>query len=72
MNANKLLGIMAERRVSQRMLASMMGVSKNTINAKMNGVRPFDTDEAITICGILGIVDNNTKAEIFLTKSSHN
>lgn len=67
MKINKLLGIMAENKITQRQLATKLGVSKNTINAKLNEKVSFNTDEAIKICEILHIDDPELKAEIFLT-----
>lgn len=66
MNSNKLLGVMAEKGVSQRELAQKLGISKNTVNAKINGKGHFDTEQASQICEILGIDDSEKKAEIFL------
>lgn len=70
MNGSKLLGAMAEKGISQRKLANALGVSKNTVNAKINGKGHFDTEQASQICEILGIVEPERKAEIFLSKSS--
>lgn len=67
MNINKLLGIMAEKRISQRQLARLLGKSKNTICSKLNGKSNFDTEEVVAICKILDITDNATKGEIFLS-----
>lgn len=72
MNTNKLLGVMAEKRISQAQLAKMLGKSKNTINAKINGKGTFDTQEATIICDILGITDKVLRAEIFLSEASQN
>lgn len=66
MNTRKLLGIMVEKGFSQRSLAKAMGVSKNTLNAKLNAKTSFNTEEASKICEILGIEESNLKAEIFL------
>ncbi len=66
MALNKLKGIMAEKGISQRKLAQILGVSKNTVNAKLNGRVPFDTVEATEICKILNIKDDGVKVEIFL------
>ena len=72
MNTNKLLGVMAEKRISQAQLAKLLGKSKNTINAKINGKGTFDTQEATTICDVLGITDKVLRAEIFLSEASQN
>lgn len=66
----KLIGLLAEKNISQRELAQMLGMNKNTVNSKINGKTPFDTGEATKICEILDITDNNKKVEIFLTDAS--
>ena len=63
----KLIGIMAEKGFSQRKLANELGVSKNTINAKLRGKSRFDTEEASRLCEILNIEDDALKLEIFLS-----
>lgn len=65
MNKMKLLGIMAEKGTSQRKLASVLGISKNTLNSKINGKGCFDTHQAAQICEFLEITDDATKAQIF-------
>ena len=70
MNTNKLLGAMAEKRISQTQLAKLLGKSKNTTSAKINGKSTFDTQEATIICNILGISDKALRAEIFLSEPS--
>ena len=42
---NKLAGAIASKGLTQKKLAEMIGVSKNTISAKMNNKSSFDTDE---------------------------
>ena len=69
-NTRKLLGIMAERGVTQKSLAKQLRRSENTVSAKIRGLKPFDTDEAQEICDILVITDNVEKSEIFLSKPS--
>ena len=41
-------------------------MSKNTLNSKVNGKIPFNTDEIERICTSLSIVDPVEKASIFL------
>ena len=66
MNISKLLGVMAEKGISQCALAKKLGISKNTVNAKLNGKGHFDTEQVSEICKILGIDDPEKKVEIFL------
>lgn len=63
---NKLRGIMAEKGYTQRKMAADLGMSKNTINAKLSGKTAFDTAEVLKICDLLGITDAQQKVEIFL------
>ncbi len=67
MQANRLRGKIVEAGISQRDLAARLGMSKNTLSNKINSRTPFNLDEAITICDILGIRDDAEKAQIFLT-----
>lgn len=64
---DKIIGLMAEKRISQRKMAELLGMNKNTFNAKVNGKAKFTTDEATKICEILGVTDNNLKVQIFLS-----
>ena len=66
MKANLLRAVIAERGMSQREVAEKAKISRSAFSAKINGQRPFDTDEAVRVCDVLGIVDNNRKCEIFL------
>lgn len=63
---NKLKGKIAEAGYSQRSLAVELGMSKNTLNAKVNGKVPFNTVEIERLCAKLGIYDGSEKAAIFL------
>lgn len=71
LNKNKLLGAIVSAGMTQKQVASQMGISKNTFSAKINGKSYFDTDQAEKICGIIGITDPAEKANIFLSHSSH-
>ena len=66
MTSNKLKGKIVEAGYSQRSLAAELGMSKNTLNSKVNGKIPFNTDEIEKICEKLGIHDGAEKASIFL------
>ena len=66
MSSNKLKGKIAEAGYSQRSLAKEIGMSKNTLNSKVNGKIPFNTVEIEAICDKLGIKNPVEKASIFL------
>ncbi len=71
MQTNVLKGKIVAAGYSQSSLATAMcesgfKMSKNTLSKKINGRSPFDTDEVICLCDLLGICDNNEKALIFL------
>lgn len=72
MDKYKLLSVMAGKGISQRLLSQRIKMSKNSLNAKINGKRPFSADEAIDICDALGIKDDAMKAQIFLANPSQN
>lgn len=66
MSTNKLKGKIVEAGYTQRSLALEIGMSKNTLNSKVNGKIPFNTVEIEAICMKLGITDPAEKALIFL------
>lgn len=66
MFTNKLKGKIIEAGYSQRSLAKELGMSKNTLNSKVNGKSPFNTVEIEMVCKVLGIIDPAEKASIFL------
>lgn len=66
-NTCKLKAVMVELGFSQVSLASQLGMSKNTLNAKLNGRAKITVDEAKELCDVLGLTDNKIKCEIFLT-----
>lgn len=59
-NTNKLKGLMAENNISQTKLANMMGISVQTLNAKLLEKREFTISEADKICNVLNIADVET------------
>ena len=65
-----LLKQMSNKNMTQTQLAKAIKVSKNTLNAKINGRGLFDTKEIDDICAVLDITDGGIKADIFLSHSS--
>lgn len=65
-DTNKLKGAMVRAGFSQISLAKELGMSKNTLNAKLNGKAKISTDEAKNMCEILCIDTEREKCEIFL------
>lgn len=63
MNINLLKGKMAEKQVTQGILATKMGISENSLSRKMLGKREFRLSEVVSICEILEI--DNPKAIFF-------
>lgn len=67
MQMNLLRAEIAAQGMSHREVAQKAGISRSAFSAKINGQRPFDTDEAVRVCAVLGIADNAKKVQIFLT-----
>lgn len=67
MNKWKFTEYMNKAGFTQRSFAKELGMSKNTLNNKLNGRGCFDTEQVKTICSKLHIVDSSLKAEIFLS-----
>ncbi len=66
-NYSKLLGKMKEHHLTQAQLADAIGISKCTLNAKLNGKYNFTAGEMDSICRELDIP--NTEIGIyFFTK----
>lgn len=70
LDKKKFLGHMVSNGYNQRTLAKQLGISKNTLNAKINGKSSFDTILIDKVCEELHIVDDCEKAQIFLNASS--
>ena len=69
---NRLMGHIISKGYSQRTLSEKIGVSKNTLNSKINGHSSFDVDLIEKICDTLSITDINEKEKIFLKQASMN
>lgn len=72
LNKNEFLGALAKAGFTQRKLAELIGMSKNTLCSRVNGKSYFDTEEIDKICEALNIVSSRQKSEIFLSQSSQN
>lgn len=53
MSYDKLRGKMAERKISQGRLAEKLGITVQSLNAKLNGRSPFTLNEAVEITELL-------------------
>lgn len=69
-NANLLRGKMVSAGYTQKELAGALGMSENTLSAKINGASSFTLKEVYAICSLLSISDFREKCEIFLPESS--
>ena len=65
-NASKLRGKLAEANMTQKDLATAMGISTNTLSRKISGKRDVTVGEVKKICDLLGIFDDSEKINIFL------
>lgn len=65
-NTIELKKALLDAGVSQRKLAELSGISKNSINRKINGSSEFTSSEMIAVCDCLGITDPVRKCAIFL------
>lgn len=66
MNAQKLKGEILSQGYTQESFARAIGMSINTLNAKLNGKRKLYVDEAEKIIDVLNISSDIKKCDIFL------
>lgn len=66
-NANLLKGKIVAAGYNQQTFATVVQMSANSLNAKINGRKKFDTEEVSRICKALGIIDPDEKCNIFLS-----
>lgn len=64
-DTNRLRGIIAEQRISQRQLASSLGMAENAFRTKMK-TGAFGTEEAERLSRLLGL---EHPAEIFFAQT---
>ncbi len=69
-NTNLLKGRIAAAGYSQKTLAPVVKMSLNSLNAKVNGRKSFDTMEIERLCEALKIIDPTEKCLIFLPNNS--
>ena len=55
---------------TQKSLAKLLGIGKNTLNSKINGSAQFNIDEVERICEVLHIDTPEEKCALFLHNSS--
>ena len=65
-NTNQLKGKIVSAGYNQKVLAEMLGVSKNTLSDKINGKSPMNSVLISELCRILNITDNDERVHIFL------
>ena len=66
MKIAKLRGKIAEAGITQGFIAGKLGISENSLSAKMKEKRPFSVLEAEKLCDLLRIDDSAERADIFL------
>lgn len=69
MDINKLKGVMVEKEYTQAKLAKKIGISVQSLNAKLNKRQQFTLDEVVKISSILNIEDPRV---IFFTNTVPN
>ena len=57
MSFDKLKGKMVERRISQEKMAKLLGITVQSLNAKLNGRSQFTLEEVVRITEILSLQD---------------
>ena len=66
-----LRGLMAKYGLTQKDLAEVLGIKKETLSMKINKRTPFTLNEAITILDFfVGLGEKTTMEYIFLTNTS--
>ena len=67
MNLAKLQGAIAESRLKKKDIAKALGITPQALSAKLRGDVSINNDDAVKLCKVLNITDDNRKCEIFLT-----
>lgn len=58
LNVDKVRGRMAEMRLTQKDVATALGIAAPTVSQKLNRVRPMDLDEAEKLATLLKLEDS--------------
>lgn len=66
LNKNMFNSVVARTGMTHKELSQKIGISKNTLSSKVNNKVPFNVNEIDRICQVLGITNDNEKAQIFL------
>lgn len=66
MKANLLRAEFVASGKTMAQVAKEAGFARNTLSAKLNGKRQFNTDEIIRLCEVLNITEPAKKVDIFL------
>jgi transcriptional regulator with XRE-family HTH domain len=61
-NPNKIRGLMAEKRITQKLMANYLGISENSLREKLNDRVDFKDSE---ICSVASFLD--VQPDIFFT-----
>lgn len=72
LNANLLKAAIVRAGFTQQDFAKTIGMSQNTLTAKLKGDRCFNLNEIDKACDVLNIVENDEKCAIFLGSASLN
>lgn len=65
---SKLIGLMAEKKYSQKRLSQILCISENSFTNKLKGKSYFNSQEIATICNTLGITAENVGLYFFTLK----
>ena len=68
-NTRKIKGRMAELELTQKDIASLLGIAQPTINQKINNIRPMDLNEAEKLSVLLKIPPEDFAVYFFYKES---
>ena len=65
---SKLRGLLAEKKITQREISSVLGISENAVSRKMNGLSEFLPSEIQKICNYINIPNTQVGFYFFTIK----